>query len=780
MSSSPSFSLTADERHRIEQIDQLVALGAGGVARLISAMSDASWTVRRATVAALASLGDDAVAPLTGWLSERRTSEPAIAAAVDALAGSIGAAATPAVVALLDHANPAVAADAAAILGRRRAAEAVAAVARQIEHADDNVAVAAIEALGSIGSSAAVEPLIAVLRRREFFRTFAALQVLPRTGDPRAIEPLAALLRDDGYRLEAARALGRTGSALAIAPLASLLPATGGDALVRLVGLALADLVVRAEWAGSVDRVVAELRQVIAPRLDRFAAALRGADPTERAALAALLGRIGDASVLPALSRLLDDAAMVEIASDAIQRISRAHEAALHDALRATEPAARVAALPVVTSRREAPEVRDLLGDDDPEVRARACDALARIGDTTAVPALFALLGDPQVRVAHAAAAAIQSLGTRVTAALAVTAVRTGAPGVRRQALRIIGYLGCEGAFDAVRAATDDPDRRIAELAVTALGALDDPRVDPALAELGRRTDASLRAAAMRAVAMRSSAPAIEMLERGLGDDAAWVRYYACQGLGRIGDPRAVGALIDRLADAMPHVRIAAIEALALLDTPAAWQALCSVVQSPDPDQQRAALVGIGLRSTPAALPFLLDAARSPDPSTRLIAISGLARRSEPAALAALGAAAFDASPGASDAALSLLAERADRAAADALVAAALATEPEHPAQRALSQPGGARVAAIWARLAEPAATERDVIALIAALARMGDAAATAALVASLALANPAARRIAATALVATGAAEARDRVAALAIADPDPDVRRACAAAVA
>jgi len=71
------------------------------------------------------------------------------------------------------------------------------------------------------------------------------------------------------------------------------------------------------------------------------------------------------------------------------------------------------------------------------------------------------------------------------------------------------------------------------------------------------------------------------------------------------------------------------------------------------------------------------------------------------------------------------------------------------------------------------------VTILVAALARMGDAAATAALFGGLALPDPVARRLAATALVASGAAGARRRVSELAAGDPDPDVRLACAAAV-
>ena len=774
MTAGSAFSLTAGERRRIEHIDELVALGAGGVAELISTMSDPSWTVRRATVAALAALGDDAAGPLCAWLRDRRTSEHAIAAAVDALAGSIGDAATAEVTALLGDPRAAVVADAAHILGRRRAVDAAPALGALIDHADDNVAVAAIEALGAIGGAAAVEPLIVAITRKSFFRTFPALQVLPKTGDPRAIAPLAALLGDETYRLEAARALGRTGSVLAIAPLAALLAGGGGDAVVRLVALALADLIARAAWSGAADQVAAELRRVVAPTLDRFLGVLRITEAPDRLAIATLLGWIGDASALPALSQLLDDPASAEAATEAIQQIGRDHDSALVEALRAKDPAARIAVLPIVGSRRAAPEVRALLDDDEPEVRARACEALARIGETAAVPRLFELLGDPSPRVAHAAAGAIQSLGTAGTAGLVIAALAGTNLAVRRQALRIIGTLGCDGAYDAVRAAVADPDRRIAELAVAALVALDDPRVDPALAELAAHPIEAVRAAAMRAIATRGGPDAAALLARGVADEAAWVRYYACQGLGRLGAEATL--LIERLDDPAPHVRIAAIEALAHVQTDAAWQALCAMVRAPDPDQARAALVGIGLRATPAALPFLRAAAASPDAATRLIALSGLATRSEPEALAALDAAARDAAPEIQDAALSLLGERDDRAAGEILVAVALAHEAEHPAHRMLSRPGGARSAAIQARLGD--ASDRDAAALVAALARMGDDAAITALFACLELANPAVRRAAATALIAIAAPGARARVAQLARLDPDPDVRRASAAA--
>jgi HEAT repeat protein len=774
MTSPRALSLTDAEHRRIERIDRLVLVGAASVGELIASLADASWTVRRAVVAGLAALGDDAVGPLCGWLRHQRSSERAIAAAVDALSASVGASASAQVAGLLGDPRPAVAADAAQILGRRSAVEAAPALAGLLEHPDDNVAVAAIEALGAIGGASVIDALIDVLDRRNFFRTFPALQVLARAGDPRVVAPLARLLDDDTYRIEAARALGRSGYAQAIRPLSALLR-RAGDAIVRLVALALADLVVRAEWHGAADHAGEVLRAVIGPFAARFVAALRAADPAERNAIAVVLGRIGDAGVLPDLSRLLDDPDARLAVTDAIQRITRHRDDALVEALTSADPATRAAVLPVVHTLRAADGVRALLGDDDPEVRAQACEALARIGDTSAVPQLFAALADPSPRVGHAATAAIQSLGVADTAARTIAALRSGSPAVRRHALRIIAYMGFAEAFAPVLEATDDRDPRIAELAVGAIGMMIDPRVEPALDRLAGDAREAIRAATMRAVGHRGGDAARRVLERGLADDAAWVRYYACQGLGRIGDGATTALVIGRLADATPHVRVAAIEALARIATPAAWQALCTAIRSSDLDERRAALTSMAQRANDEVLGFLREAVGSPDGATRLIALAGLGRRAEPEAIAALIAAASGEDPGEREAALSLLGDRIDPPASAALVELALAIDLEHPVHLTLSRPGAARVHAIAVRLAT--ADERAAGLLTAALARMGDELATGALFEALRSSSPAVRRAAAAALIGIGADGARPAVTALALGDLDPEVRRVCAA---
>ncbi|CAN5910825.1 hypothetical protein BH11MYX2_BH11MYX2_07660 [soil metagenome] len=771
-----SLALTAAERRRADRIDQLVALGASAVDELVGALAERSWTVRRLVISALASLGDDAVLALCTWLRSTRGEEHAISAAVDALSTSNGPSANAEVAKLADGEDPAVVADAAAILGRRKAKDQVPTLAKLLTHADDNVAVAAIEAIGSIGGSVAIDELVALLARREFFRTFPAIQILGRSADPRVVAPLAELLSDEIYQVEAARALGRTGAAQAVAPLASLLVG-GDDAKVRLVALSIADLITRAAWVGAAAPVALTLREALGRSARRFVEALAGGDLAERTAIIQVLGVVGDGATLEPLVRLLDTPGLGPTAIEAIRQIGRSHESALTDALAHGDTTTRTAILPMITARRAVGHLRDLLSDEEAEVRARAAEALARIGDASELPRLFALLGDPNLRVSLAAAGAIQSLGAATTSTLAIQALKTGTAAVRRQVLRIIGYLGLADAFDAVVAAAAEPDIRTAELAVAALGSLDTDRTDQMVRTLARSPVPTLRAAALRSAVLRPAPLPDEVLEAGLADDVPWVRYYACRGLAEVSHPRAPELLVARLTDAMPHVRIAAIEALARVDSRAAWQALASAVRSTDPDERRAALVGISQRPDSAAVDLLVEASHDPDPATQLIALAGLAKATELRALTRIAAVADSRDPDLREAAISLLAERTDQAAAEVLIELALHASVDHPAHLALSRPYPARIAALAQRMT--GSDENEAAVLVPALARITTPAATAALVELLSDANPIARRTAAVALVAVSSADAMERVRRMAVEDPDPDVRLACAAAV-
>src|SRR6185436_17373103 len=125
--------------------------GKDGLNPLMELLDDKSWAVRRAVVAALARLGDDAVEPLCQLVRRRRDHEARLAAAVDSLAASAGDVRTPVLRLLLDSDAPAVICDGLQVLGRRKESSVLDRIIALSSHADDNVAVAAIEAMGRIG-----------------------------------------------------------------------------------------------------------------------------------------------------------------------------------------------------------------------------------------------------------------------------------------------------------------------------------------------------------------------------------------------------------------------------------------------------------------------------------------------------------------------------------------------------------------------------------------------------------------------------------------------------
>jgi HEAT repeat protein len=771
-------ALSDTEKVRAARIEHL-ADGAGeGVPALLEELCDPSWAVRREVVAALGRLGDVATPALVTALRERRDDEVRIAALVDALVASTGAHVDEAVVALAASPNAAVVSDAAQILGRRRSASGIPTLAALTRAEDDNVAATAIEALGRIGGRAAVDSLIAAAGSGNFFRTFPAIDVLGRSGDPQVVAPLAALLEDPRYAHEAARALGRTGEKSAALPLTRAL-GRPGDRMARVVAVALAELyarqVERHGVAVALDRALSGASSPAVVR--RLVQAAAGADPDEQSAICCVLGALDDGSAVPLLTRLLDAPAPVAgRAAEALKKLGSRAEASLVAALREGDSARRRVLLPLASAYSSAvPDVLRCLEDPEPEVRAAACDALARIGDATAVPGLFALLANPNPRLVHAALSAIQSLGSVDTEALTLEAARSADAPVRRAAFRIIAYFGYASALDLLVEAIAGGDDRLRDGALHALSSLDEPRALEALLATARHADGRARAAAMRALGQCAPAPdVVASLRRGLSDADAWVRYYACQSLGKLAWEPAAGAIAALLQDDAGQNRVAAVEALSHLPSDAALAALHAAARSGEADMERAALVGLGLGGRAEALPILVAAATAPEAPTRLVAISALASFDAPEALAPLGRAAADPDEGVRTAALGFLAARPTLEATQTLID--LLHSDASPARilSALSVPSEGRIRGIL--LALETADDDFAPRLVSALARMRHADAVAGLLAALSSPNVAARKAAVMTLGVLGTAEAMAALRRASAGDTDAEVRRLCA----
>jgi HEAT repeat protein len=777
---SGSIAPSPAEAERIARANAAAAGGGEGIAALVQQLGDPSWVVRRIVIRLLADLGEPAVPALLTGLVEARDDENRVAALVDVLAAT-SAAVDDRITKLCAHSNPAIVADAADLLGRRRARAGVTILRELVEADNDVVAVAAIEALGRIGGRAAVESLVAAVRSGRFFRTFPAIDVLGRTGDPRALGPLAELLDDVRYTHEAARALGRTGDPGAVGPLLELVKRPV-DAQVRVAAVALVELhETYATLYGSADAIDLLVRDRAAPTTARrLIAAMRSSAPAEQAALLRILGAVGSEEASPVLTERLDGPEIVaQAAAEALRRLGSSGMATLSNALRDGDSARRRLVLEVLQPRSVAmDDVLAALGDPDGVVRAKACELLGRIGRTAAVPALFDLLCDPNPRVSHAALGAIQALGGELTESLAVSAASSSDVRLARQAFRIIGYFGFVSGIDTLVKGIASSDSALRELAVHSLGYIDDPKALAAVLEAAAHAEPRMRAAAMRSLGHGDAMTSAPRLLEALDDSDAWVRYYACQSLGRLRHEDAAPAIARRLSDPAGQVRIAAIDAMSQLHSPAALGFLMSGARSADDDVRRACLTGMAITRRLETLPLVLEATAASDAATRLVATSALAAFDAPEVSPRLAALATDDPDEAVRyAALSALGERPGNAATTALIGL-LSDRTLHARVRELLANGVAgRADGILEVLRD---TDEEVAAVLtSALARMRRAEGYSGLVAALALPCVASRKAAAITAAAVGSRALLDALRGRADTDPDPEVRRLIASAL-
>jgi len=780
--SSTSAHRSVTEAEQLARVADLTRAGAPALPRLIDELVDATWAVRRAVVAALAGTEASSMPVLVDALRSSRENEAKIAGLVDALAITPNAI-DELVLALTDDDNVAVLCDAAQILGRRESTRGVPKLKELTQHADDNVALAAVEALGRIGGKEALDSLLALAESRNFFRTFPAIDILGRSGESRVLPTLLALSLDPLYGAEAVRALGRLGDPSAVPSLLDQLSRASGS-LVGALALALVaiheaveqrfgtGLTVERALSGSAK--VSELRQ-------RLALGLKRADASELVGLSEVLSWVGEESTVPSLLALLRGApAVAQGAARSLKQLGAIAEPQLIDAVRNGSSEERRLLVPLLAGKRSARDaLMECLEDDDPTVRALSCDALARTSDPAAVPAIFALLGDADARVGQAALAAIQSLGSEQTRRLALEAGFAPDPRVRRAALRIIGYFGYPEGLHALLEGIRASDEKLRETALAGLPFIDDPAAQAALLQASSDESARTRTSAVRALGHTAGEPAVlERLRSALGDGDPWVRYYACQALGRLRDDSATETIASLLDDDFGQVRVAAVEALAHLRGARAFEVLSGVLGASDADLNRAALLAVGMSKRAEALPHLLSALASSDAATRLVALSALGELGLPEALPSIAAATRDADEGVRAAAIGFLAARSDLAATNELIALLLEAPTRQSLIRALAKAAPGRCEAIAASLVH--ADDATASALVAVLARMQSEEAVATLRNALGAGNDAARRSAASALIALNDTASVPALQRIALSDPDAEVRRISAATLA
>lgn len=748
---------------------------------LVKVVDDSSWQVRKHAVSGLAQHGGpEAIAALLEALRHEHHDPSVLNSALSVLALT-DEDTTPALVACLTAEDNELRSYAALALGERHDRQAAPALIQAIADSDPNVQYHAIEALGKLKADEAIDPLLAVATSGDFFLAFPAIDALAQIGNPRAAAPLETLLDDSFLSGAVIEALGKLGDQSSIAALVNQL--NQEDANLAALVQALASIYKRYQDEYNEGGYIADLvRGAIDPiGTKNLLQGLQAVDPSSLRALVVVLGWLDGAEVHASLARLLGQASVRNVAIEALVRygaqVTTLLIAQLNNDDLATRHAA-IIALGRIGDTAAVPALIEKLHDED-ELAASAANVLGAIGDRRSFEALLGLIGHPTPSVRQAAVGALNSLGHPDLSREVLIRLSDPDPHVRESAVQIAGYFGYPDCVELFLERCKDSDERVRRAAIEHLPYLEDERIVPILADALQNDSQSVRAAAARAFSALDKTAAQHYLQIALGDQDAWVRYYAIRSI-KQRQERDAQEQIAQLArkDPAALVRIAAIETLGVIGDEGAIDVLHMALQGDDDDMARVAITALGQIPHPSAVKPLLETLRSDSLLRKADAVQALGKRAEPGTSSHLAQLLQqDNEPLVLSNAIHALGLIGDPEAINALLNFSLQTDYRDLSITTLSQLPLESKAWIEQGLQHPdPAVRRNVVE---ALARSKRPHASQLLCSALSDNDPSVRLAIVTALSHLGNQSAIQQLASLARSDSDPTVRQAASLAL-
>ena len=452
-----------------------------------------------------------------------------------------------------------------------------------LRSSDESVRAVAIAALQGMGSEA-VGYLIEALKDPHYGVRIAAAEGLGEIKDAVAVEPLILLLRDarEDVRIAAVRALGHIGDRRSIRPLILLFRD-------RYHGVRVA----------AADAVAIFGRDA----LGQLEEALDDPVPVVRVTAAKAIGLIGATESVPALIDHLGDEAP-EVRWSVARALAEFGSLAIEPLALVLRKGRKEMRLAAIDALGEVPdkEAGDVLlyalEDEDEDVRAKAAAALrkrqvidvwrrtlgSQVSEEERAPrkkrtvrsedkkafeqsgrqeidTLVGALKDKDWNTQLGAATRLIMMGRPAVDGL-IRALRDENPEVQTAAASILGEMR-ETAVAPLMDALNDTDRFVRLVAARNLGKIGNKRaIEALIGSLHQEPDSEVRAAVAEALGYMGSRQAIEPLALALQDRDEVVKIAAARSLGYIGDLRAIEPLILALNDVDDRVRYAALETL--------------------------------------------------------------------------------------------------------------------------------------------------------------------------------------------------------------------------
>ena len=451
-----------------------------------------------------------------------------------------------------------------------------------LRNSDATVRMAAIAALQGMGEEA-VRHLIAALNDPHHEVRIAAADGLGEIGDKDAVEALIRVFNDtrEDVRIAAARALGRIGDRRSIGPLINLFAdryhgvrVAAVDATVTFGRSALGPLeealddpvpVVRAMAARAIGLIgVSESVPVLIEHLGDAA-------PEVRWGVARALGGFGSLVVDPLFLVLRRGGKEMRLAAiDALWEIpDRSAGDALRYALEDEDEDVRVKAATALRKRQVIDVWRKALGSQVLEegrtpkkrVTLREDKKVFEQSGQQEIDTLIVALKEKTWNTQLGAATRLIMMGRPAADGL-IRALKDEDPDIQAAAASILGEMRTT-AVAPLMDALNDADRFVRLVAARNLGKIGNERAIEALIEsLHREPDSEVRATVAEALGYMGSKQVIEPLILAMQDRDEEVRIAAARSLGYIGDKRAIEPLIRGLSDIDDRVRRVALEAL--------------------------------------------------------------------------------------------------------------------------------------------------------------------------------------------------------------------------
>ena len=327
----------------------------------------------------------------------------------------------------------------------------------------------------------------------------------------------------------------------------------------------------------------------------------------DKAKACQVLARVGDASAVPALLRLLADEQLSGYARHALEEIADpAASAALRTAAEDLEGELLVGVLDSLGRKRDKQAVSLLsrkLEDDDPAVARAAARALGEVGDLESAGALRAALSnsDPARRevIAQAALIAAQRLLQEGEPAAAVELID------EVRAAQVPQYVKSAATYDALIARGSDDENLLREQL--------------------QSDEASFRVALQAARTLGRDA--VGVLTSSLNQLAPDRQILVVDALADIGGERAIQSLRQTADNDQSPARLASLSALAALGDEAALPLLAASIRGRDPAEANVALLALAGFPSEAASSIAVELLGSTDDDARSRGIELAGRR---------------------------------------------------------------------------------------------------------------------------------------------------------